>query len=695
MMSAGKVVEVDGLTIDYETARGRVRAVDDVSFSLATSEVLGLVGESGSGKSTVAMALLGHIAATARVVGGRVLLAKENLFDLSAPRLAHYRGRRIGFVPQNPATGLSPNRRVGVQLVEVVMHHGVASSREQALLLAREQFTLVGLPNPDNLLHRYPHELSGGQQQRICIAIAVACRPELLVLDEPTTGLDVTTQARIVDLLKDLRTRSGISMLYVTHDLGLLSQIADRVGVMYAGKLVEIAPTERLFSTPHHPYSRALIASIPNIDRMTYGRHRLRGLLQRRELPPGCPFFPRCDYAEPSCADRQQRLENAEVDHQVACQRWSQIPPAGLANGSSPSEVAAAAASSGELIELQSVSLVYGVSGRWRGLFRRGRPPVVSDISLAIAPAEIFALVGEFGSGKSTIARAMSGLLAPYSGRMRFREESLQGRLKRRALDIKRQIQYVFQNPDASLNPRESIGGLLSRPLRLYFPMQRGEARQRITDGLLDVQLDPSYVGRRPDQMSGGERQRVAIARALVAQPALMLCDEVLSALDVSVQASIIDLLARLRRETGVAILFISHDLAVVRHLADRTGVLFAGTLVECGPTGTLFEPPFHPYTEELLLAIPAYRKRMRSMTSAARSEDRPTTRSGCVYAGRCRLHLGHVCDEEPPPWRETAAGHGIRCHVPLEKLLAEGLIAARGETCSGPAIESQLETMQ
>jgi peptide/nickel transport system ATP-binding protein len=306
---------------------------------------------------------------------------------------------------------------------------------------------------------------------------------------------------------------------------------------------------------------------------------------------------------------------------------------------------------------------------------------------------------------------------------MRFREESLQGRLKRRALDIKRQIQYVFQNPDASLNPRESIGGLLSRPLRLYFPMQRGEARQRITDGLLDVQLDPSYVGRRPDQMSGGERQRVAIARALVAQPALMLCDEVLSALDVSVQASIIDLLARLRRETGVAILFISHDLAVVRamshrvlvmkdgaiveegeaealfavvrHLADRTGVLFAGTLVECGPTGTLFEPPFHPYTEELLLAIPAYRKRMRSMTSAARSEDRPTTRSGCVYAGRCRLHLGHVCDEEPPPWRETAAGHGIRCHVPLEKLLAEGLIAARGETCSGPAIESQLETMQ
>jgi peptide/nickel transport system ATP-binding protein len=690
MTSAVKAVEVEGLTIDYETARGRVRAVDEVSFSLAPSEVLGLVGESGSGKSTVAMALLGHVAATARVVGGQVRLGDENLFDLPASRLAYYRGRRIGFVPQNPATGLSPNRRVGAQLVEVALHHGVASSREQALSLAREQFSLVGLPHPDSLLHRYPHELSGGQQQRVCIAIAAACRPELLILDEPTTGLDVTTQARIVDLLKDLRAKSGIAMLYVTHDLGLLSQIADRVGVMYAGKLVEIALTERLFAAPRHPYSRALIASIPSIDRGTNRGRRLRGLLQRRDLPPGCPFFPRCDYAETSCADRQQRLEDVGAEHKVACQRWTQISDDELGDISTPSEVAAAPLS-GELIELQSVSLAYGASRGWRRLFQRARTPVVRDISLVIAPAEIFALVGESGSGKSTIARAMSGILAPNGGDMRFREESLQGKLKRRDLDIKRQIQYVFQKPDASLNPRENVGDLLARPLRLYFPMRRGEARRRIADGLQDVQLDPSYAGRHPDQMSGGERQRVAIARALVAQPALMLCDEVLSALDVSVQASVIDLLARLRRETGVAILFISHDLAVVRHLADRTGVLFAGTLVECGPTGTLFEPPFHPYTEELLLAIPAYRKRKRPSAAATAATDRPSARGGCVYSRRCRLYLGRICDEEPPPWRETPGGHGIRCHVPLDQLLAEGLITPRGETSGGFANPSQM----
>jgi peptide/nickel transport system ATP-binding protein len=695
MMPAAKAVEVDGLTIDYETARGRLRAVDDVSFSLAPSEVLGLVGESGCGKSTVATALLGHVAPTARVVGGQVRLGDESLFDLPPPQLAQYRGRRIGFVPQNPATALSPNRRVGAQLAEVVLHHGAASTREQALALAREQFALVGLPHPDDLLGRYPHELSGGQQQRVCIAIAVSCRPELLVLDEPTTGLDVTTQARIVDLLNELRARSGVAMLYVTHDLGLLSQIADRVGVMYAGKLVEIAPNERLFAAPRHPYSHALIASVPSIDQPALGGHRLRGLLQRRELPPGCPFFPRCDSAEPSCAERPQRLERAGPEHRVACQRWPQILPLGVESAPAPSDATATAGPPGGLIELQNVRLAYGASGRWRNLLRRSRAPVVDDLSLAIAPAEIFALVGESGSGKSTIARAVSGLLDPQSGRMRFREQSLQGSLRRRALDIKREIQYVFQNPDASLNPRESIGSVLARPLRLYFPTGRAEARRRIADGLRDVRLDPSYGARYPDQLSGGERQRVAIARALVARPALILCDEVLSALDVSVQANIIDLLARLRRETGVAILFISHDLAVVRHLADRTGVLFAGTLVECGQTATLFEPPFHPYTEELLLAIPAYRRRARSMNSATRTEDRSSTGRGCVYARRCRLHLGRICDEERPPWRETAAGHGIRCHVPLDQLLTKGLIAARGETRGGPANASRLEAMR
>jgi peptide/nickel transport system ATP-binding protein len=684
MIAPAALIEVDGLTIEYRSPRGSVRAVDEVSLSVTPSEVLGLVGESGCGKSSLALALLGHIAASARVVAGDVRLRGESLLGAPPPQLARYRGRRIGFVPQNPATGLSPNRRIGAQLAEVVLHHGVAGSREEAMALARHQFALVGLPDPDRILRRYPHELSGGQQQRVCIAIAVACRPEFLVLDEPTTGLDVTTQARIIDLLRDLRARSGIGMLYVTHDLGLLAQIADRVGVMYAGRLVEIATVERLFAAPHHPYSRALIASAPSLDRGTLRAARLRGLLRRDELPPGCPFFPRCDHAEPICAQRVQRLDRVAPDHEVACQRWPLLPAAAVGDASISAAARIGRTKGSELVELKSVSLAYGATNRWRRLIGRNTKPVVTDLSLSIAPAEIFALVGESGSGKSTIARAMSGLLNPRSGRMQFRGEPLDGRLTLRPLDVKRQIQYVFQNPDASLNPRERIGVILARPLRLYFPLGRSETRRRAADGLQEVRLDPSYAGRYPDQLSGGERQRVAIARALVAQPTLILCDEVLSALDVSVQASVIDLLARLRQETGVAMLFISHDLAVVRHLADRTGVLFGGTLVEYGSTASLFEPPFHPYTEELLMAIPSYRQRIRPSVATAEAKSRRKPGRGCIYAGRCRHHRGRICDEEKPPWRETGAGHAIRCHIPLEELLAEGLISASAKARSG-----------
>jgi peptide/nickel transport system ATP-binding protein len=453
---------------------------------------------------------------------------------------------------------------------------------------------------------------------------------------------------------------------------------------MYAGRLVEIAPVERLFTEPRHPYSRALIASMPSLNQVTFKARRLRGLLRRDELPPGCPFFPRCDHAEPICAERVQRLDRVSPDHQVACQRWSLLPPEAVDDRAAPAGANIEKDAGGKLIELDRVSLAYSATNGWRRFVGANPTPVVADFSLSIAPAEIFALVGESGSGKSTIARAMSGLLNPRSGRMQFRGDRLDGRLSLRALEIKREIQYVFQNPDASLNPRERIDRLLARPLQLYFSLGRSETRRRAADGLREVRLDPSYASRFPDQLSGGERQRAAIARALVAQPALILCDEILSALDVSVQASVIDLLVRLRHETGVAMLFISHDLAVVRHRADRTGVLFGGTLVEYGQTRSLFEPPFHPYTEELLLAIPSYRQRMRPSVRAPRAEGRRKPGRGCVYAARCRHHRGRICDEVSPPWREGDAGHAIRCHIPLEELLAEGLIAARTGAHSG-----------
>jgi peptide/nickel transport system ATP-binding protein len=327
------------------------------------------------------------------------------------------------------------------------------------------------------------------------------------------------------------------------------------------------------------------------------------------------------------------------------------------------------------LVEIQHLCLSYGRSSAWRRLFVIEPPDVVKDVSFTISAGEIFALVGESGSGKSTTARAISGLLKPKSGTIRFAGAPLPGRLRQRPLDLKRQIQFIFQNPDASLNPRERVRNILARPLRLFFDVARGNVTAEARTALTEVHLDPSYVARFPDQLSGGERQRVAIARALVAQPSLILCDEILSALDVSVQRSVVELLSRLRQETKAAMLFISHDIAVVRHLADRIGVLFSGTLVELGPTASLFEPPFHPYTEELLLAVPSFKTRALPSAFAANFVRPRQSGQGCVYAGRCPRYLGSICDVQLPPWQEGAEGHAIRCHIPLAELAAASLI--------------------
>jgi peptide/nickel transport system ATP-binding protein len=676
------IVAVENLSIDYKTLAGRVHAVQDVTFSLHHGEVLGLVGESGCGKSTVALALLGHLGSNGFLVGGRVLLQGESILTLPAALLAARRGRQIGFVPQDPTTALSPHLPIGNQYAEIVLHHGIAKTHEEATSLAYEQFSFVGLPDPPRLSRRYPHELSGGQQQRVCIAMAVACHPEVLVLDEPTTGLDVTTQARIVSLLRGLQAHLGMAMLYVTHDLALLGQIANRVGVMYAGRLVELGAADHLFAKPYHPYSRGLIASVLTLEPRRDDGRRLHGFLQRNRLPQGCPFFPRCDHAELSCSEKVQHLELVGPNYWVACQQWNHIfDQSSAGSASPPKEIAAGSGTTTKVLEIEDLSVSYGRSAWWRRIIGLRSANVVNDLSFSIAPGEIFALVGESGSGKSTTARAISGLLRPQAGTLRFRGESLPGNLRRRSLDLKRQIQFIFQNPDASLNPRERIRSILARPLRVFFRVGRAGVTDRLLAAIGEVHLEPSYVARFPDQLSGGERQRVAIARALVAQPSLILCDEILSSLDVSVQSSIIDLLARLRQETKVAMLFISHDLAVVRHLADRIGVLFGGTLVEYGATAALFKPPFHPYTEELLLAVPSIRRRGKLPPPASRVGHVRQRGQGCIYAGRCHRHLGSICDERTPPWREVTAGHAIRCHIPLSELATGSLIDPSTDT--------------
>lgn len=650
----GPALEVSGLSVSYRHGLGWRQVVEDVSFKVQRGEVLGLVGESGCGKSTVALQLLGFRHGGLRTDSGRIVCDGIDVLSLNRAGLDRLRGAKVSFVPQNPTTALNPGMRVGAQIDEILTAHSLRPRGRTS-----ELFGLVGLPNSLEFLRRYPHQLSGGQQQRVCIAMALACDPGFVVLDEPTTGLDVTTQEQIIDLLIDLRARLGMSMLYVTHDLGLLSQIADRIGVMYAGRMVEIAPTAKLFTDPCHPYTRGLIAALPRLDSGRHAVKPLRGLLQRDLLPKGCPFAPRCDHALPRCFVEAQSLRVATPGQEAACWRLAELPAATADRRSDSVPVPPERQPSKPLLSVDSLTVVYG---RGRRAFK-----AVEDVSLSVERGETVALVGESGSGKSTLARAIAGMVAPAAGQIRLADRELPPLVKARSPAQRRLIQYIFQNPDASLNPRATIGRSLTRPLTFFFPGRPLANPSPVMTALAEVRLDAAYAARYPDQLSGGERQRVAIARALIAEPDLLLCDEVLSALDVSVQASILELLQRLKSELGVAMLFISHDLAVVRMLADRVCVLFRGQVMEIGSREQVFAPPFHPYTQSLLEAVPVpLRKRKPARQKPAELSVRS---SGCVYAGRCTAEIPVMCTTQHPPWRRTQGGLAIKCHHTLEDL--------------------------
>ena len=672
--AADAQVRVHGLGLSYRDGEHWLEALRAVSLEVAEGEVFGLVGESGCGKSSLALTLLGYRHPQAKVTGGEVRVDGRNLLALPPHELAALRGRRISFVPQNPTTALNPARRVGDLVVEVLTSHGAVASRTAARCRARQLLAQVGLPDPERTLRRYPHQLSGGQQQRVCIAMALACDPALVVLDEPTTGLDVTTQEQIIGLLATLRLRLRTTMVYVTHDLAVLARIADRVGVMYAGGMVEVAPVDTLFREPRHPYTRGLIGSVPRLDEddgVPFAAP-LEGLLRRGEMGSGCAFARRCDHAAPACEARAPPLESIDDGHDVACFRWREIDPAPRRAGGGGGREAVREPASRPVLELDGVSVAYGPAPTsLAGRLRRAAPAVVHEVSLRIAEGETFALVGESGSGKSTIARAVSGLLAPRAGRVLFRGEPAPGRVAARPRELRRLIQYVFQNPDASLNPRMRVRNILARPLEVLGSVAASALDARVADALDDVRLDADYADRFPDQLSGGERQRVAIARALIANPALLLCDEILSALDVSVQASILGLLRRLRAHHRVSMLFISHDLAVVRALADHIGVMYHGRLLETGSNDEVFAAPHHPYTRLLLRAVPEMNARRRGAGAASTSDEAPAQvaeaafsgRGGCVFAGRCPRRIGGLCETTPPPWRRAGETLRLRCH--------------------------------
>jgi peptide/nickel transport system ATP-binding protein len=657
-------IEIDDLTISYRQRGRLLRVVTDVSLRIRPGEAYGLVGESGCGKTTVAMALMRYLPPNAVVESGRISFAGEDLLGMSEPRLRRLRGDRMAMVYQDPGSALNPSMRVGDQIAEVYRFHR-DMGRKDALDAARSMLEQVQISNAGGVLRRYPHELSGGQQQRIMFAMALATDPDLLVLDEPTTGLDATVEAEVLDLVEQLRTRFHASILFISHNLGIVARMCERVGVLYAGRLIEEGPAREVFSRPRHPYALGLLRCVPRGD-MRKDVHRLEpipgALPSLGAQPPGCVYADRCPIAVDRCRQETPPALPVSDRHVSRCffhERVPAIPPGaetepGLAAGPGPG---------GVLLRIEDLVSTYG-SGA-------SEVTAVDRVSLEVRRGEVLGVVGESGSGKSSLAKSIVGLVEASGGRIEVDGAQAAGSVRRRGRALRRKIQMVFQNPDTALNPTHSARRIIGRALALLGAVRdRDELRLRTVQLAEAVRLQPRHLEARPGALSGGLKQRVAIARALAASPALILCDEPTSALDVSVQAAILNLLADLQAREGLSYVLISHDLGVVRYLADRIAVMYLGQIVEVGSTEAVFGPPHHPYTEALLSAMPALdagegSRRIKLHGPIPSPADPP---SGCRFHTRCPLFLGDLCRTEEPPWQQ-GAGHRYRCHIPPDEL--------------------------
>jgi len=585
----GSPARLDVRELEIRSGRDGPPVVSGISFAVRPGGVLGLVGESGSGKTTVALALLGHTRRGLSVTGGQIRLDGTDLLRLRPARLRALRGAAVSYVPQDPAAALNPALRVGYQLTEVLRVHPGSTADPAARI--REVLREASLDATPDLLNRYPHQLSGGQQQRIGLAMAFACRPALIVLDEPTTGLDVSTQRRILDTVRQLCRGYRVAAVYVSHDLAVVSELADEVAVMYAGRIVEAGPAGGLFAGPLHPYTRGLLAAVPEP-----GSDRpLTGIPGQQPAPgrrgPGCAFAARCELVLEQCRQQEPELIPRPGAHAVRCWRAAErsagrpdLPrPRGAVAGPGPAALLS----------------VRGVSARYHGV------PALSGIDLDLPARGCVAVVGESGSGKTTLARCITGLQQDWTGEVALRGVPLARAARRRPRQALRQIQYVFQNPYTSLNPRKTVGQIVAEPVQRFLGLSRGEQADRVAQVLHDVALGDSFLARYPDQLSGGERQRVAIARALAAEPDVLICDEVTSALDVSVQAVIVELLRAAAAQRRLAMIFITHNLALVRTVAQTAVVLRHGRLVEAGPAAQILAEPASGYTAQLLADSP------------------------------------------------------------------------------------------
>ncbi len=667
------VLDIQNLNVNYHSSRGIARAVRDLSLTIEGGETYGLVGESGCGKSTVALSIMRYLPRQAQDSGG-IRFQGRDLMQAPAEELRHLRGNRIAIVYQDPQSSLNPVLTIERQLSEVIAAHEEHSASESRRRIL-DMLERVRMPDPQYILGRYPHQLSGGMQQRIVIAMALLLRPDLVIMDEPTTGLDVTIEAGVLDILDDLRREFKMAILYISHNLGVIARICDRVGIMYAGELIEQAPVNDIFAHPSHPYTLGLLRCVPR-QGLRYTNEALYSIPGRvpplTALPQGCAFAPRCVLAESACTAAHPRLESTAQDHSARCIHWETVvEQPERVTFTRPLSSQTDQNSEKNLLNVRGLKVYFMQALDVLGIRKRPNIKVVDGVDFDLPAQRTLGVVGESGCGKSTIAKVLAGLTPVTSGKIEFSGSDFAKPIESRSSDSLQQLQMVFQNPDSSLNPRHTISQTLSRPLRRFKIVPQDQENETIIGLLRSVNLDESYLDRYPSQLSGGEKQRVAIARAFAGNPELVVCDEPISSLDVSVQAAVLNLLHELQHQRKVALVFIAHDLNVVRYISDEVAVIYLGRICEIGPTDRIFSPPSHPYTEALMSAIPVADPNAQinpiRLSGNVPSPANPPT--GCHFHTRCPRKIGAICETHEPPAQEAGDNHKIFCHIPLDEL--------------------------
>jgi peptide/nickel transport system ATP-binding protein len=684
LVKAPPVLKLEDVAIAYKVRGGEIEAVQNVSFEINRGETHGIVGESGCGKSTVAWAIVNFLGANGYVKRGSIKFQGQELVGVTGEELRRLRGDQIAMVYQDPMQALNPSMRLGDQMSEVLtVHRGM--DKEEAEDRCIEMLERVYMPDAANVMKRYPHQISGGQQQRVVIATALLNNPALLIMDEPTTALDVTVEAAVLDLIAELRHHFDTAIMYITHNLGVVARVSTRVGVMYAGEMVERGTVEQIYERPQHPYTQGLLRCVPKLgsDKASSLLYPIRGRVPPpNNRPAGCIYGPRCNYVEERCRNERPKLRKLPNGVWVRCHFAEEIDPREWqpSEDIAPPEVEPADLTAEPILEVHDLKKYYEVQGSSLkdviGLGEKRYVKAVENASFKIPKGSTLGVVGESGCGKSTLIKTLIGLEDTTDGDATFLGFDITGPITERDKSLIQELQMVFQNPDSTMNPSYTVGQQIARPMRHFGTVAGDKVREEVIKLLEAMRLGENYFNRLPRQLSGGEKQRVGIARALASHPDLVLCDEPVSALDVSVQAAILNLLLEIQQDFDTTLVFIAHDLSVVRFFSDQVAVMYLGQVMEIGPAEAIYSPPYHPYSEALLSAVPipdptAKQKHIRLEGTVPSAINPP---SGCRFHTRCpRRSLlpdgGQICVTDTPPWREASDGHRIFCHLPLETL--------------------------